>query len=147
MDLIFIFRSIQSGDLCMWARISSSFLGVEKASVQQLAHTHTPPQGMDDRGLTRGGTAQVVPPPPPVQCRPLDPIQLFQILFSHAFRIIVWLSIGWCEMSEPKGGVCVCMGSPGYLLPHDHSSVSLFGYFLASSMSITRHRTKQQIKT
>jgi len=135
MDLIFIFRSIQSGDL--YKCVYQAVFGVEKVS----GSAHTPPNWeygwWVSQGSTVKGTAQIVP-----LSRPLGDI-VSNTVFTCISDYLVWLSMVWDEWTH-RGLVC---GLPGSLSPTIIVQCHFLGIFLASSMSITRHGTKQQIKT
>lgn len=118
--------------------ISSSFWGWK--GVRQC--TQTPLTGNMDDGVSQGsnvkGTAQIVP-----HSRPLGDI-VSNTVFTCISDYLVWLSMVWDEWTH-RGLVC---GLPGSLSPTIIVQCHFLGiFFLASSMSITRHGTKQQIKT
>jgi len=85
---------------------------------------------------------------------PLRSIWSIQILFSHAFSIEciwliqLWWGVWWDMGPSTRGSGCAHRGHDPFP-KHNHSSVSLFGYFSFWLLQcpITRHRTKQQIKT
>jgi len=122
--------------------------------------THAPPTrgGNDERlgGLNciwlllRGELRKLLPYH---SILPLRSIWSIQILFSHAFSIeCIWLIQlwwgVWWDMGPTRGSGCAHRGRDPFP-KHNHSSVSLFGYFSFWLLQcpITRHRTKQQIKT
>jgi len=157
MDLILSFAlHIQSADLYKCAIFQAVFRGKR----DQVGHTAPPCMGRKrwEVGWTQiaygcywGGTAQIALPYHSIL--PLRSIWSIQILFSHAFSIeCIWLIQlwwgVWWDMGPTRGSGCAHRGRDPFP-KHNHSSVSLFGYFSFWLLQcpITRHRTKQQIKT
>lgn len=132
MDLIFIFRSIQSGDL--YKCVYQAVFGVEKVS----GSAHTPPNWeygwWVSQGSTVKGTAQIVP-----LSRPLGDI-VSNTVFTCISDYLVWLSMVWDEWTH-RGLVC---GLPGSLSPTIIVQCHFLGIFFFGFFNVhykTRNKT------